>query len=71
MARRVAFIVPELGADGVPRMRHFYAALPEKDPRQISQPLQTCCTTTSSNRWSSGDRRRFADQHEEKLEAYW
>jgi DNA invertase Pin-like site-specific DNA recombinase len=37
MARRVPFIVAELGADADPFMLHLYAALAEKERRQISE----------------------------------
>jgi DNA invertase Pin-like site-specific DNA recombinase len=37
MAQRVAFIVAELGADADPFMLHLYAALAEKEQRQISE----------------------------------
>src|SRR3954462_8688735 len=36
MAQRVPFIVAELGADADPFMLHLYAALAEKERRQIS-----------------------------------
>jgi DNA invertase Pin-like site-specific DNA recombinase len=37
MAQRVPFIVAELGADADPFMLHLYAALAEKERRQISE----------------------------------
>jgi len=37
MAQRVLFIVAELGADADPFMLHLYAALAEKERRQISE----------------------------------
>jgi DNA invertase Pin-like site-specific DNA recombinase len=37
MAQRVPFIVAELGADANPFMLHLYAALAEKERRQISE----------------------------------
>src|SRR5207344_1619718 len=37
MAQRVPFIVAELGADADPFMLHLYAALAEKEGRQISE----------------------------------
>src|SRR4051812_14709185 len=37
MAQRVPFIIAELGADADPFMLHLYAALAEKERRQISE----------------------------------
>ena len=37
MARRVPFIVAELGADADPFMLHLYAALAEKERRLIAE----------------------------------
>src|ERR1700741_4193879 len=37
MAQRVPFIVAELGAEADPFMLHLYAALAEKERRQISE----------------------------------
>jgi DNA invertase Pin-like site-specific DNA recombinase len=37
MAQRVPFVVAELGADADPFMLHLYAALAEKERRQISE----------------------------------
>ena len=41
MAQRVPFIVAELGADADPFMLHLYAALAEKERRQISERTRT------------------------------
>jgi DNA invertase Pin-like site-specific DNA recombinase len=41
MAQRVPFIVAELGADADPFMLHLYAALAEKEGRQISERTRT------------------------------
>src|SRR5215204_1384863 len=41
MAQRVPFIVAELGTDADPFMLHLYAALAEKERRQISERTRT------------------------------
>ena len=41
MAQRVPFIVAELGADADPFMLHLYAALAEKERRQISERTES------------------------------
>ena len=58
MAQRVPFIVAELGADADPFMLHLYAALAEKERRQISE------RTTSRPRLSqaAGHEARQSDE---------
>jgi DNA invertase Pin-like site-specific DNA recombinase len=45
MAQRVPFIVAELGADADPFMLHLYAALAEKERRQISERTRSALTS--------------------------
>ena len=64
MAQRVPFIVAELGADADPFMLHLYAALAEKERRQISErteppsPLASCKARSSAIRRTPAKQRR-------------
>jgi len=58
MARRVTFIVAELGADADPFMLHLCAALAEKERNLISERTPRC------TRHQKGSRRGARQQHE-------
>ena len=64
MAQRVPFIVAELGSDADPFMLHLYAALAEKERRQISErtkapsPLASSKAPSSAIRPAQGKRRQ-------------
>ena len=72
MAQRVPFIVAELGSDADPFMLHLYAALAEKERRQISERTRTRPRLSqaarhearqSNQRWAgSGGRARCSDK---------
>ncbi|MFP1632661.1 recombinase family protein [Zhengella sp. ZM62] len=56
MARRVPFIVAELGADADPFMLHLYAALAEKERRLISDRTKAALATRSASGKRLGNR---------------
>ena len=62
MAQRVPFIVAELGADADPFMLHLYAALAEKERRQISDRTRTALTVANCKGRSSAIPRALAKQ---------
>lgn len=56
MARRVPFIVAELGADADPFMLHLYAALAEKERRVISDRTKAALASRSASGKRLGNR---------------
>ncbi|PHP64735.1 resolvase [Zhengella mangrovi] len=56
MARRVPFIVAELGADADPFMLHLYAALAEKERRLISDRTKAALASRSASGGRLGNR---------------
>jgi DNA invertase Pin-like site-specific DNA recombinase len=56
MAQRVPFIVAELGADADPFMLHLYAALAEKEQRQIAERTRAALAARKSQGTKLGNR---------------
>jgi DNA invertase Pin-like site-specific DNA recombinase len=61
MAQRVPFIVAELGADADPFMLHLYAALAEKERRQISERTRAALAARKERGTKLGNRRNAGD----------
>jgi DNA invertase Pin-like site-specific DNA recombinase len=61
MARRVPFIVAELGADADPFMLHLYAALAEKERRLISDRTRVALAAKKAHGVKLGNRTNLAD----------
>ena len=61
MAQRVSFIVAELGADADPFMLHLYAALAEKERRQISERTRTALAARKARGTKLGNPRNAGD----------
>jgi DNA invertase Pin-like site-specific DNA recombinase len=61
MAQRVPFIVAELGADADPFMLHLYAALAEKERRQISERTRTALVARRERGAKLGNPRNSGD----------
>jgi DNA invertase Pin-like site-specific DNA recombinase len=61
MAQRVPFIVAELGADADPFMLHLYAALAEKERRQISERTRAALAARKERGTKLGNSRNAAD----------
>jgi DNA invertase Pin-like site-specific DNA recombinase len=61
MAQRVPFIVAELGADADPFMLHLYAALAEKERRQISERTRAALAARKERGTKLGNPRNAAD----------
>src|SRR3954470_24378269 len=57
MAQRVPFIVAELGADADPFMLHLYAALAEKERRQISERTRSALAVRKAGGMKLGNPR--------------
>jgi DNA invertase Pin-like site-specific DNA recombinase len=60
MAQRVPFIVAELGADADPFMLHLYAALAEKERRQISERTRAALAARKERGTKLGNPRNAA-----------
>ncbi|MCB1425157.1 MAG: recombinase family protein [Zhengella sp.] len=56
MARRIPFIVAELGADADPFMLHLYAALAEKERRLISERTKAALASRKATGTTLGNR---------------
>jgi DNA invertase Pin-like site-specific DNA recombinase len=61
MAQRVPFIVAELGADADPFMLHLYAALAEKERRQISERTRAALAARKERGTKLGNPRNAGD----------
>jgi DNA invertase Pin-like site-specific DNA recombinase len=61
MAQRVPFIVAELGADADPFMLHLYAALAEKERRQISERTRAALAARKERGTKLGNPRNARD----------
>jgi DNA invertase Pin-like site-specific DNA recombinase len=61
MAQRVPFIVAELGADADPFMLHLYAALAEKERRQISERTRAALAARKERGTKLGNPRNPSD----------
>jgi DNA invertase Pin-like site-specific DNA recombinase len=61
MAQRVPFIVAELGADADPFMLHLYAALAEKEWRQISERTRAALAARKERGTKLGNPRNAGD----------
>jgi DNA invertase Pin-like site-specific DNA recombinase len=61
MAQRVPFIVAELGADADPFMLHLYAALAEKERRQISERTRAALAARKERGTKLGNPRNLRD----------
>jgi DNA invertase Pin-like site-specific DNA recombinase len=61
MAQRVLFIVAELGADADPFMLHLYAALAEKERRQISERTRAALAARKERGTKLGNPRNADD----------
>jgi len=61
MAQRVPFVVAELGADADPFMLHLYAALAEKERRQISERTQAALASRKHRGAKLGNPRNAGD----------
>src|SRR6185295_12371097 len=59
MAQRVPFIVAELGADADPFMLHLYAALAEKERRQISERTRAALAARKERGTKLGNQRKL------------
>jgi len=61
MVQRVSFIVAELGADADPFMLHLYAALAEKERRQISERTRNALAAKRAQGAPLGNSRNIAE----------
>jgi DNA invertase Pin-like site-specific DNA recombinase len=61
MAQRAPFIVAELGADADPFMLHLYAALAEKERRQISERTRAALAARKERGTKLGNPRNAGD----------
>src|SRR3954471_10906373 len=61
MAQRVPFIVAELGTDADPFMLHLYAALAEKECRQISERTRSALASRKERGTKLGNPRNASD----------
>ncbi len=69
MARRVPFIVAELGADADPFMLHLYAALAEKERHLISERTRVALAAKKAQGVKLGNRRNLAEAGAKGAEA--
>src|SRR5882724_162879 len=61
MAQRVPFVVAELGTDADPFMLHLYAALAEKERRQISERTRAALAARKGRGTKLGNPRNASD----------
>jgi DNA invertase Pin-like site-specific DNA recombinase len=69
MARRVPFIVTELGADVDPFVLHLYASLAEKERRLISERTKVALAAKKASGVALGNRTNLADAQAKGREA--
>ena len=65
MAQRVPFIVAELGSDADPFMLHLYAALAEKERRQISERTKSALASRKLQGTKLGNPRMLEKQRQQ------